>query len=69
MIPETIATFFTFPSNDILLTYSFPQAIPPIPSPIHHFGDIKRVDPINTIPERIIRIINNVRIKNIQNVK
>lgn len=62
MIPETRATFLSLFSNVFLLPYSFPQAIPPIPSQSHPFGDIKSTDPMNAIPTSTSTIIKNVRI-------
>jgi hypothetical protein len=61
MIMETRATFLSLPSRDFLLPYSPAPDIPPIPNPIPPLGDINKTEPINTIPDRIIRIINKVR--------
>jgi len=60
--PVTTATFLSLFSNVFLLPYSLPQAIPPIPSPSHPFGDINITDPINAIHARISIIIKKVRI-------
>lgn len=61
-IPEIRATFLSLVSSVFLLPYSFPQDIPPIPNPSHHFGDINKTDQINAIHARISTIINRVRI-------
>lgn len=60
--PETSATFLSLFSRVFLLPYSFPPAIQPIPRPNPPFGDISRTDPINTIHERMSKMIKRVRI-------
>ncbi|MEI6672097.1 MAG: hypothetical protein WCL02_01735 [bacterium] len=62
IIPEINAALLSLFSRVFLLPYSFPQAIHPIPSPSHPFGDISKTDPTNVIHARISTIINRVRI-------
>ena len=60
--PETSATFLSLFSRVFLLPYSLTPDIPPIPNPSPPFGDMSKTDPINTIHERISKMIKRVRI-------
>ena len=57
-----IAVFLSFHSSDFLLQYSFDQLAPHIPNQIHPFGDIRTIDHIKIIQDKIIKTINIVAI-------
>lgn len=57
----TRATFLSVHSIVFLLPYSPALLIHPNPNHSHHFGDIRRTDPMNKAPAMIIAIIIIVR--------
>ncbi len=60
--PEIRAAFLNLFSRVFLLPYSFPQAIHPIQSPSHPFGDISKTEVTKVIHASTRMIINSARI-------
>jgi hypothetical protein len=56
-LPLIKATLFRLDSIDFLLPYSLDPVIPQIPNPTPPLGDMRRIEPVRTLPETKIMMI------------